>query len=163
MSEEVDESGAVALLVVAAALEDDGVEEEGDEVDAGAELVGAALVVGLAEEVGGAGAEEDDDAGLPLEPSVLKTTMLAEPPLGTVTTQKLALPTPMAESGLSRPLTPPLDGSMLHGRPLQPPAGHSMRRPKVGVVWASGAPINMGFHAILTKVSPLATVLAPAT
>lgn len=81
------------------------------------------------------GAAADDltgevpDEGDAVEPSVLKTTMFAEPPLGTVTTQKLAPPTPVAATGLSTPFTSTLEGSIAHGRPLQPPPGHSIFTP----------------------------------
>jgi hypothetical protein len=65
-------------------------------------------------EVGGAGFEEVDDEGGAaddldddelegadaFEPSVLNTTMLADWPLGTVTTQKSAPPSPSALTGL---------------------------------------------------------------
>jgi hypothetical protein len=100
--------------------------------------------------VGFGSGDLDEGAGEPEEPSVLKTTMLAVPPLGTVTTQKAAPPTPEVATGLSSPPTPPLEGSMEQGRPLQPPDGHSILRPKVGVVLESGVERNSGFQAILT-------------
>ncbi len=114
--EEVDVEEGVVLV-----LEDEEEEEEEEEEV----LVGVGLLLGG---VVGSGALEET-AGVPWEPSVLKTTMLAVLPLGTVTTQKAALPTPLVATGLSRPPTPPLEGSMAQGRPLQPPSGHSILRP----------------------------------
>jgi len=99
----------------------------------------------------------------PSVPSILKTTMLACLPLGTVTTQKLASPTPLALTGLLTPPTPSVPGLIEQGKPLQPPPGHSILRPNVGLLLLSEHPMNMGFQAILTYVSPLATVFAPAT
>ena len=108
--------------------------------------------------VDGAGFGCEDDAGGatdvgaagPSEPSTLKTTMFAVFPLGTVTTQKSAFPTPVALTGLSTPPTPLLEGLMEHGKPLQPPAGHSILIPNVGGVFLSEHPMNMGFQAIFT-------------
>jgi hypothetical protein len=106
------------------------------------EVVGAAEVVGFF----------DEEGALPVEPSVLKTTMLALDPLGTVTTQKSAPPTPSVETGLFTPFIPSVEGSIEHGRPLQPPPGHSILTPKDGLVLDSPQPVKIGFHAILTKV-----------
>ena len=123
------------------------------------------------EDVVGGGAGADDFsfgssfafAG-PSDPSMLKTTMLAVFPLGTVTTQKVAPPTPTVPTGLERPLTPPsVAGLMEQGRPLQPPSGHSIFTPKVGVLSRSGQSVKIGFHAIFKNVWPLASVFAPAT
>lgn len=55
------------------------------------------------------------------EPSVLKTTMFAVWPWGTVTTQNAAPPAPFAESGLSTPPIPSVAGLIEQGRPLHPP------------------------------------------
>jgi hypothetical protein len=54
-------------------------------------------------------------------------------------------------------------GSMLQGMPLQLPLGQSILRPKFGGLDARPDPIHSGFQAIFRKVSPLLTVLAPAT
>lgn len=119
-------------------LEVDGVED------------GAGVGVGEGEGVGdgvgeGLGTAELDDTGLadeledtepPLEPSTLNVTMLAVEPEGTVTTQKSAPPAPVAESALETTPTP-LEGLIEHGRPLQPPPGHSILTPKVGGVLES--------------------------
>lgn len=59
------------------------------------------------------------------------TTYLAEPPLGTVTTQDAAPPAPI-ELLPTTSLTPCWDGSIAHGRPLQPPPSHSISMLKVG-------------------------------
>jgi len=119
-------------------------ELDDDEVDV---VVGVALV-----DEGGGGATDDgaSGAGPPSEPSTLKTTMLAVLPLGTVTTQKLAPPTPVALTGLFTPFVPSVEGWMAQGRPLHPPPGHSILMPKFGGVSLSEQPTNMGFHAILT-------------
>jgi hypothetical protein len=125
-------------------------EEEVDRLEeAGAEELGVMLLV-----VGGAGFEELDGGGGggggadeelagadAFEPSVLNTTMLADLPLGTVTTQKLAPPTPSALSGLSTPFMSMVEGSILHGVPLHPPPGHSMLTPYVGLVVPSAQPV----------------------
>jgi len=111
------------------AEDDDRLEETGAE-----ELDGVLLDVGGADfEVDeGDGAADDDldeELGDALEPSVWNTTMLADLPFGTVTTQKLAPPTPVVLTGLSTPLTSIVEGSILHGMPLHPPPGHSMLTP----------------------------------
>jgi hypothetical protein len=150
-------------------LEDDDDDDEVDdvevEVEGGAELVvGVLVVVGFATLVVlGGSFDLDEEAGAPEEPSVLKTTMLAVLPLGTVTTQKPEPSTPSVATGLDTPFRPSLDGSMEHGNPLQPPSGHSILRPNVGRVFFRGVAKYTGFHAIFTYVSPLARVLAPAT
>ena len=97
------------------------------------------------------------------EPSVLKTTMFADWPEGTVTTQNAAPPAPFAESGLSNPPIPSVAGLIAQGKPLHPPWGHSILTPNVGFVPASADPVKMGFQPILTYVKPLASVFAPAT
>lgn len=124
---------------------EDGADHEDDDVrleEAGAEELEATLL-----ELGGAGFDDvEEGAGAAddlggeelegadaLEPSVLNTTMLADLPLGTVTTQKLAPPTPSALTGLSTPFTSMVEGSILHGTPLHPPSGHSILTPYVGL------------------------------
>lgn len=67
---------------------------------------------------------------LPFEPSSA-TTYRAEPPLGTVTTQEAAPPAP-TELLPTSSLTPCWDGSMAHGRPLQPSPSHTTSILKVG-------------------------------
>ena len=99
------------------------------EVDVGASVVLSWVEEGSLLEPSDSGSEDnelddelDDDS-----PSAEKAMIWAEPPDGTVTTQKAASPAPTAASGL---LTDrPFRGSMLHGRPLQPPPGHSILRP----------------------------------
>ncbi|KAL9607046.1 MAG: hypothetical protein Q9204_009380 [Flavoplaca sp. TL-2023a] len=59
------------------------------------------------------------------------TTYLAEPPLGTVTTQDAAPPAPI-ELLPTNSLTPCWDGSIAHGRPLHPSPSHSISMLKVG-------------------------------
>lgn len=68
----------------------------------------------------------------PVEPSVLKTTMFAVDPFGTVTTQKSAPPAPEAEVALLTTPKPSELGSMAQGRPLQFPS-HSIFKPKEGL------------------------------
>lgn len=80
-----------------------------------------------------AASSEDDELGAsPVEPSVLKTTMFAVDPFGTVTTQKSAPPAPVAEVALLTTPKPSELGSMAQGRPLQFPS-HSTFRPKEGL------------------------------
>ena len=67
---------------------------------------------------------------LPFESSST-TTYRAEPPLGTVTTQEAAPPAP-TELLPTSSLTPCWDGSMAHGRPLQPSPSHTISILKVG-------------------------------
>ena len=117
----------------------------------------------------GAGGAADEEGGggvcatLPLEPSVLKTTMLAVSPLGTVTTQKSAPPAPVAARLLLTLKPSTVAGLISQGSPLQRPDSHSILRPNVGLLSLSGESMKMGFHPSLTNVSPDATVLAPAT
>lgn len=98
----------------------------------------------------GAEEGEDDDDEPPVEPSVLKTTILALWPLGTVTTQNSAPPTPFVETGLFSPPMPSSAGLMEQGRPLQPPPSHSILTPYVGFVWHRSEAVQIGFQAILT-------------
>jgi hypothetical protein len=106
------------------------------------DVVGAGLVVEVVGGGGGGAAELDLDGELEgevaLDPSVWKTTMLADLPLGTVTTQKLAPPTPSALTGLLTPLISIFDGSISQGVPLQPPPGHSIRTPYDGLTLPRG-------------------------
>lgn len=101
--------------------------------------MGVGVGVGVGEGVAAALLEELEDPE-PEDPSTLNVTMLAVLPDGTVTTQKSAPPAPVAESELDT--TPmPLDGSIEHGRPLQPPPGHSILIPKVGTVLERSQPV----------------------
>jgi len=121
---------------------------------------GVVEVVEVVDGFGGGGAA--DETG-PVDPSVLNTTILAVFPLGTVTTQKEAPPTPMALTGLSTPPIPLLAGLMPHGIPLQPPPGQSILMPYAGFCLDKPDSSQIGFHATFTYVSPFSTVLAPAT
>lgn len=92
----------------------------------------------------GSADEEDEESEPELEPepelpSVLKVTMLAVPPLGTVTTQNDAPPAPTADSLLST--LPEELGEIEQGSPLQPPLGHSILTPKVGRVLIKEEPV----------------------
>lgn len=108
---------------------DGGCEDEEMDVDEG----GGDDVLAFEDE----GLAEEDAS----EPSVLNMTMLAVWPEGTVTTQKLAPPSPVVASGLSTSLMPMLEGSILHGVPLHPPPGHSMLSPNVGFVVPREEPV----------------------
>lgn len=79
-----------------------------------------------------ASSEDDELDESPVEPSVLKTTMFAVDPLGTVTTQKSAPPAPEAAVALLTTPKPSELGSIAQGRPLQFPS-HSIFRPKEGL------------------------------
>ena len=76
------------------------------------------------------------DEVLPL-PSFSKTTMCAVEPLGTVTTQPVAPPAPTKGSPIIS-LTSLTAGSILQGRPLQPPPSHSISIPKSGLTVRKG-------------------------
>jgi hypothetical protein len=76
------------------------------------------------------------DEVLPL-PSFSKTTMCAVEPLGTVTTQPVAPPAPTKGSPIIS-LTLLTAGSILQGRPLQPPPSHSISIPKSGLTLRKG-------------------------
>jgi hypothetical protein len=76
------------------------------------------------------------DEVLPL-PSFSKTTMCAVEPLGTVTTQPVAPPAPTKGSPIIS-LTLLIAGSILQGRPLQPPPSHSISIPKSGLTLRKG-------------------------
>lgn len=151
-------------------LEDDevdgvleGVVGSGDDEGVG---VGVGVGVGDGDGLGELESGFDDDDSEELEsPPALKTTTLAVPPLGTVTTQKSAPPAPVALSALfTLGMLPELEeGSILHGRPLHPPPGHSMLTPNFGAVPERLDPVQIGFNPILAKVVPSAMVLAPAT
>jgi len=114
----------LALLVVDWAVVDDG--------------AGVVLEGGAADDEGGAAAELEGAATSDpvLEPPTGKTTTLAFPPAGIVTTQKEAPPAPTAWSALVTPPTPTFDGSMEHGVPSQPPPSHTIDTPKFGVTLA---------------------------
>ena len=122
----------------------------------------------LLDVLAGAGADDEEAAGggcwtVPVEPSVLKMTMLAVSPLGTVTTQKSAPPAPVAARSLLTLKPSTVAGLISHGSPLQRPDAHSILMPNVGRLSLSGESMKMGFHPSLTYVSPVATVFAPAT
>lgn len=131
----------VVLLVVVEVVVGLGVVVVVDVVD-GVVVVDVVVVVGLGDGVVVVVVvlEDDDLAALELPDDddddelcpALNTTMLALPPLGTVTTQKLAPPAPEAESGDVTPFTGLTDGSIEHGRPLQFPSGHSILMPQDG-------------------------------
>lgn len=125
---------------------------------------GAELVVGGAEDDGAGAALDEPLVPEPaLESPVLKTTMLAVWPFGMVTTQNWEPPAPLDLSALVTPPIPSLDGSMEQGVPLQPEPAQTILIPNVGGVPAREEPCQIGFHAILKKVLPLASVLPPAT
>ena len=84
------------------------------EVELAAELVGIAAV---ADEVSSS------------SPPFSKTTIWAFSPLGTVTTQKAPSPAPPVVVSPVTSLTLFVFGSILQGRPLQPPPSHSISTP----------------------------------
>ena len=84
------------------------------EVELAAELVGIAAV---ADEVSSS------------SPPFSKTTTWAFSPLGTVTTQKAPSPAPPVVVSPETSLTLFVFGSILQGRPLQPPPSHSISTP----------------------------------
>lgn len=148
-------------------------------VNVGIDLdVGLGVVVGVNTGVDegvllecGGEAIEDDFGGsdLVLFPSLgpffplSKTTKLALVPLGTVTTQKAAPPTPMVPAP-SISFTLCFEGSIAQGSPLQCPS-HTISTPHVGILSRNGVVGSryIGFQASLMKVSPFLSVLAPAT
>jgi hypothetical protein len=77
----------------------------------------------------------------PPPPDFSKTTTLAFSPLGTVTTQKVAPPAPTAVLPIIS-LTAFTAGSILHGRPLQPPPSHSISTPKSGTTSRKGVVVS---------------------
>lgn len=123
-------------------------------------VVGSAVddVVGAAVELVGGAADGDGAAGGGLEASwvpdptselpLSKTTTLAVPPAGMVTTQKDAPPAPTAWSALVTPPMPFTEGSMEQGVPLQPDPAHSIFTPKFGFMCEKSS-IYFGFHPIL--------------
>jgi hypothetical protein len=165
----VDSAAVVeAAAVVDASVEAGTVEEAS--VDDAAAVVDVAFSAWAAKppalssatvELGSAEEEDEESESEPELPSVLKVIMLAVPPFGTVTTQNDAPPAPTADSLLST--LPEELGEIEQGSPLQPPSGHSILTPKVGKVLIKDEPVKIGFQPILTKVSPLASVFAPAT
>lgn len=120
-------------------------------------VVGCAVVVGA-----GAFVCFSFSSSFPASPTG-KTTTFAFPPLGTVTTQKLAPPAPDPVWPLLTPPTPSEVGSMEQGRPVQEPVTHSILIPNVGVVFACHDSKKIGFQLIMEKVVPSALVFAPAT
>jgi hypothetical protein len=123
-------------------VEDVGLEVEVDVVELWDVVVGAAVVVGVVE------VEVLDEllvdllllVELPV--SLLpasKTTMLALWPLGTVTTQNAAPPAPSELSAEVTSFKALTEGSILHGRPLQPaPSSQVISTPKVAGVSRNG-------------------------
>lgn len=136
--------------------------EEVVEVDVELVEVELGVVVGVGVGVG-VGEALEDLAPEPLELPAGKTTTFAVSPLGMVTTQKFAPPAPEAWSALVTPPTPLLEGSMLHGVPLQPEPEQTILTPKLGGVLARCESMKIGFQPIFANVLPLASVLAPAT
>jgi hypothetical protein len=128
------------------------------------ELVGAsaALLTGAADDVASTSTCFEEDPP-PVDPSVLKITMLADPPFGTVTTQYEPPPSPTVASGLLTTPVPSVAGLMEHWRPLHPPLGHSILIPYVGGVAANTDVSQTGLYPILRYVRPLASIFAPAT
>ena len=138
------------------------------------EGIGVGVGAGVDESVllGGGGGGEVDDFG---ESDMLfcpspgpffppsNTTKLALEPFGTVTTQKVAPPTPMVAAP-SISLTLCFEGSMAQGSPLQCPS-HTISTPHVGILSRNGVVGSryIGFQASLMNVSPFLFVLAPAT
>lgn len=122
-------------------------------------VVGFSVVVGLAVVVGSLVFVGSGSSCLPTG----KMTTLAFPPLGTVTTQKLAPPAPAAELALLTLPTPSEEGSIEQGVPMQLPVAHSILTPKVGGVFACHDSRKIGFQLIMEKVVPSALVFAPAT
>ncbi len=167
----------VAIVECGLEVDDDDDDDDDEVVEGAAELVDDVLevvaacveVVGVCEvevEVVVAAAAVLEDLAmleLPDPPPASKTTMLAVSPDGTVTTQKLAPPAPAAESELVTPPIPSTEGSIEQGSPLQPEPEHTTLTPKVGWTVASPEAVQIGFHAIFTKVFPLESVFAPAT
>jgi hypothetical protein len=143
VDDEVDECVELDEL-----LEDDVDDGGGVEV---LELVedGVGVGVGVGEALEEAAFEEDAGFELPELP-ISKTTISAVNPEGTVTTQKLAPPAPLAWSALVTPPIPSVDGSIEHGRPLQPEPEHSILIPKLGMVFDKELPVQIGFQPILT-------------
>lgn len=128
-------------------------------------LGGSGVGVGV-EEGEGAAFEESSPFSIKAPPRdepelESKVTMCAVLPWETVTTQKLELPAPLAAFLLST--LPPALALISQGRPLQPPLGHSIRTPKVGLVLFKPDSSQIGFQPNLTNVCPLPSVLAPAT
>lgn len=118
--DELDELLLVAVLEVASDV---------DELEV---ATAATLAFFGAWDVVAASLEDDGVEASPVEPSVLKTTMFAVEPFGTVTTQKSAPPAPEAAVALLTNPKPSELGSMAQGRPLQCPS-HSIFRPKEGL------------------------------
>lgn len=133
----------------------------GGPVDRGTSDVVGAVVGGASVDVGGLGAGGGGGGLGP--PSSEVTTIFATDPRGTVTTQKPSpLPdvVPVDETMLLRPFV----GSILQGRPLQPPPSHWISSPYVGFGYLpTGSSSHTGFQPILRNVLPVPSVLPPAT
>jgi hypothetical protein len=140
--EELELDDELLLVVLVEVLEGVGVELElevdelDDDVDDGVGVVELELLE----------LEEDNELlllepELPLPdespPPLLKTTMLAVLPCGTVTTQNAAPPAPSVLAPVIS-LTPLVSGSISQGRPLQPPSGHSILAPQLGISSLNG-------------------------
>ena len=115
-----------------------GVADDGDG-DGDGELLGdwdgaGELEAGALGEEAGSGIGSDSLSESLVPPS--KTTKLAFDPSGTVTTQKLAPPTPSLPPP-STSLTWCLLGSIAHGRPLQSPS-QTISTPQVGILSRNG-------------------------
>jgi hypothetical protein len=134
-------------------LDDDKLEGDGVSVGVGVG-VGCAL-----DDAAAAGLESAES-----ESPALKTVMYPIAPFGTVTTQKLPPPAPVADSGLVTSLTLLTEGSIEQGKPLQAPSGSQViLMPQLGAVLAKSEASQMGLYPIFTNVSPLATWFAPET
>lgn len=156
---ELDEDGFGGVELDSAELDDVGVGANDDDGDGGfaCEDDGGAGEDegGAGEDEGGAGEDEggagEDEGGggeelleglallgeLPPEFLPSNTTKLALLPFGTVTTQKLAPPTPMVPpADISFTLC--FEGSMAQGRPLQPPPSQTISTPQVGILSRKG-------------------------
>lgn len=127
---------------VTVALELASEDEASEEDEAGVDVLEDVLldevvvVLELGWEVEGGAVVEEASLPLPL-PDFSKMTTLAFSPLGTVTTQKVAPPAPTEELPIIS-LTAFTSGSILQGRPLQPPPSHSISTPKSGTTSRKG-------------------------
>lgn len=106
----------VAVLVEVLLVFEDEVDVEVD-----VELLELEVELGV-----GVGVEEVLELRLP---AFSNTLILAFPPGGTVTTQNLPPPAPAPPLEPVTSLTPFSAGSILQGRPLQPPPSHSISTP----------------------------------
>ena len=133
VEDDSDELGSADKLGVLDVEVVDGVEVvEGVVVDGVGLGVLLALLALLVLEVEGT-AMDDDELEPPEPPEPLppfsNTTTWAFSPLGTVTTQKAPSPAPPVVVSPVTSLTLFVFGSILQGRPLQPPPSHSISTP----------------------------------